>query len=158
MKSPDRWFFTEREASDVCAKESAQQVRNRIGHTDKSADFVLCIYSPRAVITIWAPSLAWWYANCSPAVRIGTRQRHPGTSVGLWGREEAVSSQHVAACGQEENMIGVIAGPTFEEQTHISSAVKTEAAPQSRLCLALNDYTYRSRVVSDIVLLMVNMV
>lgn len=104
MKSPDRWFFTEREASDVCAKESAQQVRNRIGHTDKSADFVLCIYSPRAVITIWAPSLAWWYANCSPAVRIGTRQRHPGTSVGLWGREEAVSSQHVAACGQEENM------------------------------------------------------
>lgn len=58
MKSPDRWFFTERETSDVCAKESAQQVRNRIGHTDKSADFVLCIYSPRAVITIWAPSLA----------------------------------------------------------------------------------------------------
>lgn len=54
--------------------------------------------------------------------------------------------------------IGVIAGPTFEEQTHISSVVKTEAAPQSRLCLALNDYTYRSRVVSDIVLLMVNMV
>lgn len=54
------------ENSDGCVKGSAQQVRNCIRRILKSADLVQCMCTLLVVITIWAPSLAWWYANCSP--------------------------------------------------------------------------------------------
>lgn len=52
----------------------------------RSADLEERVCS-RLVVTIWASSLAWWDANCYPAVCTGTHHRHPGTPGEVGGGE-----------------------------------------------------------------------